>query len=86
MAIDYCRFDQLAVSEVEIARSVRDTGNTRREIRRGERVVRWRMAYSQKERRAFSKPPEIDSEDAIIVDEVGNRGIKSMTDDLPACR
>jgi hypothetical protein len=47
---------------------------------------RWRMAYSQKESRAFSKPLEVDSENAIMVDEVGNRGIgKSppMTDDLP---
>ena len=42
------------------------------------------MAYSQKERSAFSKPPEVDSEEEVlIVDEVGHRGVKSMTGDLP---
>jgi hypothetical protein len=29
---------------------------------------------------AFSKPPEVESEDAIIVDEVGNRGISKVND------
>jgi hypothetical protein len=47
---------------------------------------RWRMAYSQKKSPAFSKPLEVDSENAIMVDEVGHRGIVNrlpMTDDLP---
>jgi hypothetical protein len=44
------------------------------------------MAYSQKKSPAFSKPLEVDSENAIMVDEVGHRGIVNrlpMTDDLP---
>jgi hypothetical protein len=42
-------------------------------IRERERSKGWRMAYSQKEP-CISKPPKVDSEDAIMVDEVGNRG------------